>query len=277
MERVASMAEPTLEGCREKHARGVALLKHVIKLVDEYADAQPPPHKVWGEFIRARREYVFTGKVVRPMTDQRMWAVIFGDAVHNLRSALDHLVWQLVLLDSQREGTEDNQFPIASEGGRYWSASRKGQSLRDWRLNGVSETHKREIDRVQPYRTNEPGKHETLEALRELSNHDKHRLLHTILFSVDVRPEDDFRFLANEDAGEQVGTTILQPFSEDGDTEILAVEYECPGPNPDVQIEGELPIGIGVDPLRIRLHDIPKIGEAVFNVIETFRADFEPV
>src|SRR4051812_8089914 len=37
--------------------------------------------------------------------------VIVGDLVHNLRSALDHLVWQLVLLEGRTPGGH-NRFPI---------------------------------------------------------------------------------------------------------------------------------------------------------------------
>jgi hypothetical protein len=35
------MPEPSLEGCREKHARGTAHLNRLIEVVNEYADAWP--------------------------------------------------------------------------------------------------------------------------------------------------------------------------------------------------------------------------------------------
>jgi hypothetical protein len=208
------------------------------------------------------------------MEDALMWGTMLGDAVHNFRSALDHLVWQLILLNTGKDGTTENQFPIASTGAQYWSKGKNDSpSLRSRRLKGVSEKHRIMIDRVQPYRTNEPGKIESLEALRDLSNYDKHRLLHTVLFVVDIRDEDKFGFFANDDAGERVDAK-LEPFSEGGDTEIMVVEYTCPGPNPHVYTEGELPIGIGISELRIRLPQIPKIGESVGNIIESFGPDF---
>ena len=56
-----------------------------------------------------------------------MWAVILGDAVHNLRSALDHLIWQLVLLDTGKDGSNEHQFPVASSGERRILEHRQGR------------------------------------------------------------------------------------------------------------------------------------------------------
>jgi len=39
------------------------------------------------------------------------WSAIFGQGIYNIRSALDHLAWQLVLLDGQ-EPTRATQFPL---------------------------------------------------------------------------------------------------------------------------------------------------------------------
>jgi len=39
------------------------------------------------------------------------WSAIFGQGIYNIRSALDHLAWQLVLLDGQ-EPTKATQFPL---------------------------------------------------------------------------------------------------------------------------------------------------------------------
>ena len=100
---------PTLEGCTEKWARGSAILDTVVKRVVEYLE-DGPPHRVQGAFDAASCTYVVTGEIVRPMSDPLMLAVLLGDAVHNLRSALDHLIWQLVLLNTGK--------PVAGKRGR---------------------------------------------------------------------------------------------------------------------------------------------------------------
>src|SRR3989304_6763196 len=46
-----------------------------------------------------------------PTIPNARFSVIVGDILHNIRSALDHLVWQLVLRDGH-EPTTRNEFPI---------------------------------------------------------------------------------------------------------------------------------------------------------------------
>ena len=274
------MAEPTLEGCREKWARGMALAENLIEKVEEYEDADTPPYRLSGTWMPERKQYVFTGEIIREMGHAAMWGVILGEIVHNWRSSLDHLLWQLVLLDTGKDGTTEHQFPIASSGGQYWSKTKDGEKLRDSlrerRLKGLTATHKTEIDRLQPYRTNEPGKLESLEALREMSNHDKHRLLHTILLAVDVRPKDGFHFVTNPDAGDW-HHSHTNPFDPAAPAEVLVADFTCPGPNPNVECPNEPSIAVGIDPLSMRLSDLPEIGRAVLTVIDTFADSFPGV
>jgi hypothetical protein len=44
-------------------------------------------------------EYILSVHGLPPMDPQ--WSLLVGDVVHNLRSALDHLAWQLVILDGR--------------------------------------------------------------------------------------------------------------------------------------------------------------------------------
>src|SRR6267378_798859 len=41
-------------------------------------------------------------------------SVILGDCLHNLRSALDHIAWQLVLANGEKPG-RDTAFPILTQ------------------------------------------------------------------------------------------------------------------------------------------------------------------
>ena len=193
------MAIPTLEGCREKWARGTTLLNRVIELVGEYVGEEPPPHRTNGAFDAASGTYVITGEIVRPMPDPTMWAVLLGDAVHNLRSALDHLIWQLVLVNTGKDGSTDNQFPICDTGEGYWNPGKNGSpSQRTRRLKGVSREHMAIIDTFQAYRNYEARNQNRLDplaTLRDLSNHDKHRLLHVLIMAVDVQQGHKFRLV----------------------------------------------------------------------------------
>ncbi len=52
------------------------------------------------------------------------FSVVVGDVIHNLRSALDHLAWQLVILDGGQPN-DSTQFPI------YESATNAGGNPRN--------------------------------------------------------------------------------------------------------------------------------------------------
>ena len=272
---------PSLAGCREKQGRG---LKHLGDLDGAIADwlgepgVEPQPYRLSGEFRPESGEYVFEGELLKPIDDDSLkWGVILGDALHNLRSALDHLVAQLVLLNTGKLSTTVNAFPICDTGAGYWSVGKKGEpSKRDTTLKGVSDAHKALIDEMQPYRTRiPPGAIHSLSALRDLSNRDKHRLVHLTAFAVDFRSAealDDF-FIANADAGERVGTAF-EPLRYGQKTDIFSVKYSCPGPNPDVQAKKHPPLGIGVSESRARLEHIYRLGDEIGAIIDVFAHDF---
>jgi hypothetical protein len=266
------MAEPSLEGCREKHARGQAYLERLLRLLDEYT-ADPSPHRVVVRFDAERRELIFTGEVVKPMTDLLRWGCILGDAVQNLRAALDHLVWQLVLLDTGKDGTNEHQFPICDSGGAYWSITKKGTpSTRDRLLRGIKEHHRAKIDAFQPYRIYAPPAIMPLSALRDLSNHDKHRLIHTALFVLEQSAS--FELHPNANAGEPTGPPVVKPFVEGEAVEVMTVPFSAPGADPKVTVHGNPTVEIGFDPHRIRAEHLPEIPRHVGEVIESVAADF---
>jgi hypothetical protein len=101
------------------------------------------------------------------------WPLIAGDAIQNLRSALDHVVYEAASRTNER-----TQFPIFADPGAY-----KDQPT-NW-LKGVPDSVKATIENAQPYRrypTNPAGS--GLWQLRELSNRDKHRTLTTVASAV---------------------------------------------------------------------------------------------
>lgn len=94
--------------------------------------------------------------------------VVIGDCLFNLRSALDHTVWQLVKANSARPTTR-TAFPIAASAAAYKRASARG-------LAGVSAQAESIIERFQPYH----GRGNPLAILSTLHNIDKHRRLNLV-------------------------------------------------------------------------------------------------
>jgi hypothetical protein len=95
--------------------------------------------------------------------------LILGDAIHNLRSALDHCVWSMVgdLADEKVRGKI--QFPFVAE------ESRLVRSINDRSLELAGEKVVAEIHRCEPY----PGGNELLYGLYTLDVADKHKLIIT--------------------------------------------------------------------------------------------------
>jgi len=93
-----------------------------------------------------------------------------GDIVHNLRSALDHLAYQLVVVGSGKEPSRRVEFPIAKDATTYEAEkARKVEGMRPLAIEA--------IDNLKPYKSG----NDRLWRIHELDNIDKHRTL----FSVD--------------------------------------------------------------------------------------------
>lgn len=110
-------------------------------------------------------------------------SVVVGDVIHNMRSALDHLAWQLVILDGGQP-TEATQFPIHAS-----PTNAKGSPRTVTIQPGISD--RRILDalvEVQPFSEAKYGhdpKTSALWIVHRLNIIDKHRLLVTIAHTVD--------------------------------------------------------------------------------------------
>ena len=107
--------------------------------------------------------------------------LIAGDAIHCLRSALDHLAWQLAVIGDGPD--RSTQFPLFDDAKEY-----RGKEHR--LLHGVAKGHRARIEALQPYHVKQlvdAGKllergdprlvNVALMAIGRLDNVDKHRLI----------------------------------------------------------------------------------------------------
>lgn len=92
-----------------------------------------------------------------------------GDALHNLRSALDHLAYQLVIANGEKP-RKLTSFPICKTVERYQTTGLR-------QIEGMRQNAKDAIEAVQPYRGADPA--DTLWCLHQLDIVDKHRVLVT--------------------------------------------------------------------------------------------------
>jgi len=104
--------------------------------------------------------------------------VVAGEAIQNMRSALDHLAWHLVEIGCAKQSitlnkTERKQigFPIIdTDIPAQYEASRKAK------VKGMTQAAIDAIDATKPYK----GGNDLLWRLNQLNNIDKHRLLITV-------------------------------------------------------------------------------------------------
>jgi hypothetical protein len=100
-------------------------------------------------------------------------SLIAGDAIHNLRSSLDHLIWQLVEANNCTPLSR-NEYPIFDT---FQKTSKKDTAEQLARkIEGVSPHAQQIIKATQPYLTGDL----TLWHLQQLDIMDKHKLILTV-------------------------------------------------------------------------------------------------
>lgn len=98
------------------------------------------------------------------------WAVLLGDVLHNLRSCLDHLAYQLALVhEPEKPPPSGTEFPIFIEREKFRSEDRGGGR---YKIRGLNPDVIDAIEALQPYGS---AQH-PLWVLQQMSNADKHRL-----------------------------------------------------------------------------------------------------
>jgi hypothetical protein len=98
------------------------------------------------------------------------FSLITGDVIQNLRSALDHLAYDLWVKEANGRGRGDKiYFPIDKDEASY-NRSKVNKT------QGISAQSLSIIDSLKPY----PGGNDALWRIHTLNNRDKHRLLVTV-------------------------------------------------------------------------------------------------
>lgn len=169
------MTEPSLDGAFAKLDRADAHLRGLKKSLEGFLEEHP--YGVVSQEDPDTGECVLYGKVRKrpPVLD---WGVCIGDVVQNLRSALDHLAWQLALQHRPDEEPPANTaFPIFKDKDRFLVEVANSKRSP---IAGIDPAVHERIRELQPcYRGNRPWA-DPLWVLHRLANDDKHRMLHVV-------------------------------------------------------------------------------------------------
>ncbi len=111
------------------------------------------------------------------------WPVTISEICHDLRSALDGLVYQLAQLTNPSAKLDKVAFPIfryrdtrAGKGGRTFAGFRSPNGAQP-KIGMLPLKYRARLERLQPYHRRNGGERSALWRLHELNNTDKHRLI----------------------------------------------------------------------------------------------------
>lgn len=256
--------ETALAGIRHKVLRSQSQLDSLRLDMNAFSDGVPPPYALGDPKISAdRSRWVYPLKLRRPMP--LMWAIVLGEIVHDLRSALDHCVHQLTL-DNKGKELNHTGFPISDKranwvqmGGKMTADNPLGfaSTCAMYQLRGVGKGVLDYIKRLQPHQMANPHT-SALWSLHLLWNQDKHRLL--LLWGVQL---DDAGSVLTLEGADRPGTvTIARGLLRDGDD---AVTTTFDGPTTKGTFGGKLSMSVafenpadrrpGVNDRLWRVHD----------------------
>lgn len=223
-----------LVGVRAKIQRAEEHIRSLNREITSFLAQKPPPYEVVGEHQDDGLKYSYVVRKV-PKVPSR-FAIITGDAIHNLRSGLDHLVYALVIKNGGTP-TSQTQFPICTTVEKFEAAVSRG------RIQGVSTAAENLIRQVQPYHSPTPDD-TYLAALDELSVLDKHRAPVMVAAAVHL----GHKIVFNDQPGfigKKIDTTITslpdhrsQPWTITKEGEVLfSFAFEKPAPHVKVDVE----------------------------------------
>jgi hypothetical protein len=263
--------EHRLAGAVEKFNRSKEQFDVLRSEMDAFFNADPRPHFSVGTFDSDTWEWVerFQIRTQPPLR----FGVILGDCVQNLRSCLDHIVWQVTLLDG---GTPDRetQFPIASE------SEEQFERMADRRIPGLKAGHRELVKRAQPYHRGDDAGSHPLAVLASLSNTDKHQVLNPT-FSIiqgDVgdyldRPVESYR--GEDESPVEAFFMAAAGTRMEHDTPWFRMRFRRTEDAPkSVQMGGGMDLGIAFGDIGLDASDFPKLATYVKSLLEAFMRDF---
>ncbi len=170
----------SLTGARLKLTRA---REHLEVLSDELAAFRTgEPYTIAHEPNADSSEHIFRAKVLKEPPP--LLGIIAGDALQNMRSALEHLVWGLAFKSKGSEPSRSTSFPIYRTEAAFFEVSKKTgtYSTRSGmhKIGEISDVRVRAaIQGLQPYKRRNPDE-DWLFILHELARVDRHQSLSVV-------------------------------------------------------------------------------------------------
>jgi hypothetical protein len=258
----------------------------------EASDGEPRRVIVGRRYDADAQEIVFYAEKLPEIRDS--YGLLVGDAIHNLRCALDHLWWALATLhlgrDPEEDEAKDIQFPIFTKP----SFLKPGAWDKHPYLRHVSPDAAAKAYPMQPFvaGTSKPANTPMylinyLALLATLSNTDKHRFLHTAI----AVPEKGYihipkRFIdctPKSVAADRTPGWFISSFENRTiklNDPVVRIPVVKTGPNPDVEMQNPMyvcAVSLVLDEgVLLRMMDaLVNLGKHVVACVRDFEPLFE--
>lgn len=268
-----------LAGCEAKLRRAQQNLELLDNEIGAYLDGHREPIPRVGELDADTNQHIRWRFRTIDHPDPILAAVI-GDYIHDLRSALDHLAFELSFLDTGgRIPSRRVAFPCC-----WTRAEWRDRKVQVGKLGGINNRHRALIYRAQPcFRRNDTASARAIAArrpnalsdLQNLWDHDKHRTLQPIASApFDVRGTvADIRDC--EPLGDlRLNREILGRPIQNG-AEIFSLRIRPTGRNPEVDMDFQVGVLVTFHNGMPALDILPRLGKWVANAIAFWAGKFE--
>jgi hypothetical protein len=281
---LAGMAHP-LDGIRFKIDRAK---KQIYEFNREIVSGAI---NVSGKDLRATYEFTANTTTAVPVSDlifsiqgdappvPFIFSILAAECCHHLRSALDHLVYQLVIEQTKKPPTFNSAFPIVGKGKKVKKAWRnpvqeyEAQTSR--LVQDLSPNAAGLIEHFQPLKRGATYHEDPLWILNELNNTDKHRIILLAVHKVSTYS------ITVTSRGKAVTARFSPGIRYERGAEIGRMPFhDPPFDNAQVSAEGDLVLEIAFNDVcgQGQVSVIPLLTQLagyVSGVVETFATEFK--
>lgn len=247
-----------LDGARAKFHRADEHFKTLDAEIPGFLEREPYEFRAY--LNPQAGEYAIRLHVLEP--PPLRWGVIVGEIAHALRSLLDLLARQLVVINGGVPG-DHTAFPLTRRpyrGGSF--ADVAGTSS----LRGAHPDAIAFIEHVQPYNGPHGVKYHPLAVLDDLWNEDKHRVVPQSFAAIPEHKPDLHVEGVRDCTVEEFWLYVNRPLQDGADAAGGRVSIE--GPDPKVQAEGSVPFDIAFGEAMVRLDGLVQIRESIRRLIK---------
>jgi hypothetical protein len=243
--------------------------------IGKFLNEEPQADLSRGEFDSDTWEWVEIFQAPQPPI---RWGVMLGDCVHNLRSALDHLICQVAVLDGGTLGDcAESQFPIASKSEGQFDAIAKRRLPSCFTAN-----HRAMVKKAQPYHAGDGAATHPLSVLATLSNTDKHRVINPAFSFMDSDAREVLSRLSKSFQGPGPSPVHSwwmikrgEPLEKNASWfRVVFDRRVMPEPPKKVEMHGQLSLGIAFGEIGLDSRSFKTVAEYVWVVIERFMREF---